>query len=80
MNLDEWRDEINSHPVDQLVCMHCRVAVENRSEPSMSGPPRPHWVHVPGGYSVCDPQNPLTTRATPMWVGNITEKKDDDTP
>lgn len=37
-------------------CMNCGKTVENQGFPSMSGPPRNHWVHVLTGRSSCYPK------------------------
>lgn len=37
-------------------CVHCGLDVENRGEPSMDGNHEIKWVHVPGGYRACYPQ------------------------
>jgi hypothetical protein len=47
------------------ICRHCGRTVENRHEPSMGGPGYDKWVHVPGGYTICYPQTPNSTVASP---------------
>ncbi|MEU6661224.1 hypothetical protein [Streptomyces sp. NPDC046821] len=46
-------------------CANCRREIENRSEPNMGGPARDNWVHLPGGYTICHPQQPNSPRAEP---------------
>lgn len=36
-------------------CAHCWRLIENRGTPSMDGNHSVHWVHVPGGFTVCFP-------------------------
>lgn len=58
---------------ETTVCAHCGLEVENRGEPSMDGNHHVLWVHVPGGYSVCFPQQSASSpRATPA-VGQPAE-------
>ncbi|MCZ7413130.1 hypothetical protein [Streptomyces sp. WMMC897] len=46
-------------------CAHCGLEVEDRGDPGF-GPYMPRWVHLPGGYSACDPQQGADSpRATP---------------
>lgn len=40
----------------EIECAHCWRLVENRGAPNMGGPQHDHWVHVPGGFTVCSPQ------------------------
>lgn len=54
-------------------CQHCGLEVEDRGDPSMDGNHHVHWVHIPGGYSICYPQEPGSPfRATPA-VGQLAE-------
>jgi hypothetical protein len=46
-------------------CAHCGLPVENRGDPNPFGPWEVRWVHVPGGYSMCNPQQPGSPRAEP---------------
>jgi hypothetical protein len=36
-------------------CANCWREIENRGDPNMGGPTRAHWVHIPGGFTVCFP-------------------------
>lgn len=47
------------------MCANCHLQIENRADPSMNGPREPHWVHIPGGYTACFPQQADSPRATP---------------
>ena len=50
------------------LCKHCGREVEDRGHPAVSdaGWWYPIWVHVPGGYTACDPQaGGSSTRAEP---------------
>lgn len=52
-----------------VVCTHCGLEVENKSDPCMSGRWTPRWVHYPGGYSICFPQRGADSpRAEPAPV------------
>jgi hypothetical protein len=44
-------------------CAHCGREIEDRAHPSMDGRHQPHWVHIPGGYSLCRPDTASSTRA-----------------
>jgi hypothetical protein len=46
-------------------CANCGREIENRGDPDMGGNHEIRWVHVPGGYTVCNPQQPNSPRATP---------------
>ena len=46
-------------------CVNCGLEAENRGTPSMGSAGYDNWVHVPGGYAVCFPQQPNSPRATP---------------
>ena len=49
-----------------MPCQHCGREVEDRGDPSMDGNHRVLWVHVPGGYTLCNPQQAAhSTRAHP---------------
>jgi hypothetical protein len=37
-------------------CKYCGREIENRGRPSMDGNHEIKWVHIPGGHSVCFPQ------------------------
>lgn len=43
----------------------CGKEIEDRGTPNMGGPPHVKWVHIPGGYTVCHPQQPDSPRAEP---------------
>ncbi|MFE1272095.1 hypothetical protein [Streptomyces sp. NPDC058758] len=59
-------------------CQHCGREVEDRGDPSMDGNHRVLWVHVPGGYTLCNPQQAAhSTRAAPA-VGQPAEAHDTD--
>lgn len=38
------------------VCRHCSEEIANKGQPSMGGNHEILWVHVPGGYTPCYPQ------------------------
>jgi hypothetical protein len=46
-------------------CAHCGRDVENRADPGFGGPGPDRWVHLPGGYTICHPQQTDSPRATP---------------
>ncbi|WP_042400047.1 hypothetical protein [Streptacidiphilus carbonis] len=46
-------------------CRWCDREIEDKAEPAMGGPRPPRWVHYPGGYSICFPQQPGSTWAAP---------------
>lgn len=48
-----------------MVRCECGKDIEDRGTPNMGGPPHVKWVHVPGGYTLCDPQQPNSPRAKP---------------
>ncbi|GAA2803388.1 hypothetical protein [Streptomyces showdoensis] len=51
---------------EALRCAHCGLEVEDKGDPSMDGNHHVRWVHVPGGYSICFPQQSASSpRATP---------------
>jgi hypothetical protein len=50
--------------VDVVRC-ECGKEIEDRGTPNMGGLPHVKWVHVPGGYTVCYPQQPNSPRAEP---------------
>ena len=61
---------------DTATCAHCGREIENRGDPSMDGNHEVRWVHVPGGYTVCFPQQAATSpRATPAQPGGETEAR-----
>ncbi|MBT2429415.1 hypothetical protein J7F02_28315 [Streptomyces sp. ISL-112] len=45
-------------------CAHCGLEIEDRGDPGF-GTYTPRWVHIPGGYQTCNPQQPNSPRATP---------------
>ncbi|WP_331764499.1 hypothetical protein [Streptomyces anulatus] len=45
-------------------CVHCWLEIEDRGDPGF-GTHTPRWVHIPGGYQTCNPQQPNSPRATP---------------
>lgn len=49
-----------------LTCRHCLREIEDKADPCMSGAWPPRWVHVPGGYSICFPQERNSPRAEPQ--------------
>lgn len=50
-------------------CAHCGLEVEDRGHPVARDGEGfgwyAKWVHVPGGYSLCHPQQAGSPRATP---------------
>jgi hypothetical protein len=46
-------------------CANCGLEIENRGDPDMGGNHEIRWVHIPGGYTICHPQQPNSPRATP---------------
>jgi hypothetical protein len=57
---------------DDQRCAYCGREIDDRAEPGMGGPTPPRWVHVPGGYSICFPQQAATSpRATPIREGGL---------
>lgn len=47
-------------------CAHCGLEVEDRGDPNPGGPWEIRWVHVPGGYQTCHPQQGASSpKATP---------------
>lgn len=48
-----------------VMCATCGQEIEDRSDPDMAGRHTPRWVHVPGGYQVCYPQQLPSPRAAP---------------
>lgn len=51
--------------INALFCRWCSLEVEDKAEPSMGAPRPPRWVHYPGGYSTCFPQQADSPRAEP---------------
>ncbi|WP_371624077.1 hypothetical protein OG245_15300 [Streptomyces sp. NBC_01116] len=45
-------------------CVHCWQEIEDRGDPRF-GTYTPRWVHIPGGYQTCNPQQPNSPLATP---------------
>ncbi|WP_405479938.1 hypothetical protein [Streptomyces anulatus] len=45
-------------------CTHCGLEVEDRGDPGF-GRYTPRWVHIPGGYQTCNPQQANSPRAAP---------------
>ncbi|MEV6074953.1 hypothetical protein AB0L80_07580 [Streptomyces sp. NPDC052069] len=45
-------------------CTYCWLEIEDRGDPGF-GTYTPRWVHIPGGYQTCNPQQPNGPRATP---------------
>ncbi|MGQ4733421.1 hypothetical protein ACUN3E_37905 [Streptomyces sp. Ju416(a)] len=45
-------------------CVHCWQEIEDRGDPGF-GAYTPRWVHIPGGYQTCNPQQPNSPVATP---------------
>jgi len=55
----DWTPQPGMDPVHCLgvtVCAHCGLEIEDKAAPSIDGRQKPHWAHVPGGYSICYPQ------------------------
>ncbi|MEU0157960.1 hypothetical protein ABZ154_03705 [Streptomyces sp. NPDC006261] len=48
-------------------CTYCWLEIEDRGDPGF-GTYTPRWVHIPGGYQTCNPQQPNSPRATPPAV------------
>lgn len=46
-------------------CVTCGLEIENRGDPCITGNHRDRWVHIPGGHSICFPQQPNSPRAQP---------------
>lgn len=51
--------------IDVRYCRWCGKEVEDKAEPGMGGPRPLRWVHYPGGYSICFPQQSGSPRAEP---------------
>ncbi|GGU84425.1 hypothetical protein GCM10010275_19350 [Streptomyces litmocidini] len=61
------RDDL-AGPYKETRCAHCGLEIEDRGHPFIQEHSNWYsiWVHVPGGYSVCFPQQgAASTRATP---------------
>lgn len=54
--------ESEAEPATQ--CVHCWLEIEDRGDPGF-GTYTPRWVHIPGGYQTCNPQQPNSPRAAP---------------
>jgi hypothetical protein len=61
-------------------CANCGLEIENRGDPDMGGNHEIRWVHVPGGYTVCNPQQPNSPGATPGTAVEAQPGKDTKTP
>ncbi|MFD6363794.1 hypothetical protein ACFWFX_28720 [Streptomyces roseolus] len=63
---DAARQATGQDDTKPMPCQHCGREVEDRGDPSMDGNHRVLWVHVPGGYTLCNPQQAAhSTRAHP---------------
>ena len=62
---------------EQPTCAHCGKDVENRGDPSMDGNHHVLWIHVPGGHSICFPQQKDSPRATPAARQPATQQQTD---
>lgn len=63
---------------EQPTCAHCGKDVENRGDPSMDGNHHVLWIHVPGGHSICFPQQKDSPRATPAAGQPDTQQQTED--
>jgi hypothetical protein len=61
----ERRVAAETPPAETQRCANCGREIENRGDPDMGGNHEIRWVHVPGGYTICHPQQPNSPRATP---------------
>jgi hypothetical protein len=54
-------------------CAHCEQEIEHKMiHPNMDGNHQMQWVHVPGGYTICYPQQGSTSpRATPAAPAEV---------
>lgn len=59
-------------PITYPSCAHCGLPVEDRGDPNPFGPWEVRWVHIDGGYSICNPQQPNSTRAEPATTDKET--------
>ncbi|MBT2379010.1 hypothetical protein J7E90_17050 [Streptomyces sp. ISL-111] len=55
-------------------CAHCGLEVEDRGDPGF-GTYTPRWVHIPGGYQTCNPQQPNSPLAAPPAVPAAPEEQ-----
>lgn len=54
---------VSDQPLAPPTCTHCGREIEDRGTPHVTGW-RSHWVHIPGGYSICHPRQAVgSTRA-----------------
>ncbi|MFJ9234119.1 hypothetical protein ACIRJ3_03930 [Streptomyces anulatus] len=54
-------------------CTYCWLEIEDRGDPGF-GTYTPRWVHIPGGYQTCNPQQPNSPRATPPAAPAVPEE------
>lgn len=47
------------------MCLHCHQQIDNHGDPDMGGNHHTRWVHIPGGHSICFPQQKNSPRAEP---------------
>ncbi|WP_411119012.1 hypothetical protein [Streptomyces sp. 058-1L] len=55
-------------------CTYCWLEIEDRGDPGF-GTYTPRWVHIPGGYQTCNPQQPNSPRATPPAAPAVPEER-----
>ncbi|MFW3474429.1 hypothetical protein [Streptomyces microflavus] len=53
-------------------CTYCWLEIEDRGDPGF-GTYTPRWVHIPGGYQTCNPQQPNSPVATPPAAPAVPE-------
>ncbi|MFC8282909.1 hypothetical protein [Streptomyces cyaneofuscatus] len=55
-------------------CVHCGLEIEDRGDPGF-GTYTPRWVHIPGGYQTCNPQQASSLHATPPAAPAVPEER-----
>lgn len=55
-------------------CAYCWSEIEDRGDLGV-GTYTPRWVHIPGGYQTCNPQQPNSPRATPPAAPAVPEER-----